>query len=96
MKVRIMGHVICYAYYMGYTTHQERSKNETDAGSITASGRQNGPGKQQSVAAALDALNWEEILGCIAGDDTVMCAARTPEQAEAAQQKLRNILKIKN
>lgn len=45
MKVRIMGHVVCYAYYMGYTTHQERSKNETDAGSITASGRQNGPGK---------------------------------------------------
>ncbi len=25
------------------------------------------------VAAALDALNWPEILGCIAGDDTVMC-----------------------
>lgn len=45
MKVRIMGHVVCYAYYMGYTIHQERSKNETEAGSITASGRQNGPGK---------------------------------------------------
>lgn len=45
MKVRIMGHVVCYAYYMRYTTHQERSKNETDAGSIKASGRQNGPGK---------------------------------------------------
>ena len=45
MKVRIMGHAVCYAYYMGYTTHQERSENETDAGSITASGRQNGPGK---------------------------------------------------
>ncbi len=54
------------------------------------------PGMAMGVAAALDALNWEEILGCIAGDDTVMCAARTPEQAEAAQQKLRNILKIKN
>ena len=28
------------------------------------------------VAAALDALKWPEILGCIAGDDTIMCAAR--------------------
>lgn len=45
MKIRIMGHIVCYAYYMGYTTHRERSKNETDAGSITVSGRQNGPGK---------------------------------------------------
>ena len=45
MKVRIMGHVVCYAYYMGYTTHQESSNYETDAVSFTASGRQNGPGK---------------------------------------------------
>ena len=45
LKVRIMGQIVCCDYHMGYTTHQERSKNETDAGSITASGRQNGPGK---------------------------------------------------
>ena len=45
MKVLIMGHIICYACHMGHTTHQERSKNETDAGSITVSGRQDGPGK---------------------------------------------------
>lgn len=39
------------------------------------------PGMAMGVAAALDALNWEEILGSIAGDDTVMCVARTLEEA---------------
>ena len=31
MKVRIMGHVVCYAYYMGYTTHQKGAENAMDA-----------------------------------------------------------------
>ena len=34
------------------------------------------PGMAMGVAAALDALKWKEILGSIAGDDTVMCVAR--------------------
>lgn len=51
------------------------------------------PGMAMGVAAALDALKWPEILGSIAGDDTVMCAARTSEQAQAARDKLKSILK---
>lgn len=50
------------------------------------------PGMAMGVAAALDALEWEEILGCIAGDDTVMCVARTSEQAEYVVEKLGNVL----
>lgn len=50
------------------------------------------PGMAMGVAAALDAMKWEEILGSIAGDDTVMCAARTSEQAVVAADKLRSIL----
>lgn len=50
------------------------------------------PGMAMGVAAALDAMKWEEILGSIAGDDTVMCAARTAEQAEAVVQRLKDIL----
>ena len=46
------------------------------------------------VAAALDALNWKEILGSIAGDDTVMCVARDAEQAEIVAEKLKGILKL--
>ena len=46
------------------------------------------------VAAALDALKWKEILGSIAGDDTVMCVARDAEQAEIVAEKLKGILKL--
>ncbi len=51
------------------------------------------PGMAMGVAAALDAMKWPEILGSIAGDDTVMCAARTQEQAQAVKEKLKSILK---
>lgn len=50
------------------------------------------PGMAMGVAAALDALNWEEILGSIAGDDTVMCEARTLEEASSVAERLKSIL----
>ena len=39
-------------------------------------------------------LKWKEILGSIAGDDTVMCVARDAEQAEIVAEKLKGILKL--
>lgn len=36
-------------------------------------------GMAMAVAAALDAMQWHEIVGCIAGDDTIMCAIRSAE-----------------
>lgn len=51
------------------------------------------PGMAMGVGAALDALKWTEILGSIAGDDTVMCVARTSEDALAVKEKLKSILK---
>ena len=50
------------------------------------------PGMAMGVAAALDALYWEEILGSIAGDDTVMCVARTLEEASSVAERLKSIL----
>ena len=50
------------------------------------------PGMAMGVAAALDALNWEETLGSIAGDDTVMCVARTLEEASSVAERLKSIL----
>ena len=35
------------------------------------------PGMAMAVAAALDAMECHEIVGSIAGDDTVMCGLRT-------------------
>ena len=52
------------------------------------------PGMAMGVAAALDALNWKEILGSIAGDDTVMCVARDSEQAQNVAERLKGILKL--
>lgn len=51
------------------------------------------PAMAMGVAAALDAMKWEEILGSIAGDDTVLCVAGTARQAEETARRLREILK---
>ena len=49
-------------------------------------------GMAMGVATALDALKWSEILGCIAGDDTIMCACKSSEMAEGVMEKLGSIL----
>ena len=50
------------------------------------------PGMAMGVAAALDALNWKEILGCIAGDDTIMCAVRSVDDTIAVMSRLRKLV----
>ncbi len=46
------------------------------------------PGMAMGVAAALDAMKWPEILGSIAGDDTIMCALRTDDEAETVTERV--------
>lgn len=50
------------------------------------------PGMAMAAAAALDALGWPEILGCIAGDDTIMCAIHSPQDAKLVMGKLVKIV----
>ena len=45
-------------------------------------------GMAMAVAAALDALEFSEVVGSIAGDDTVFVAVRSPEAAAALREKL--------
>lgn len=52
------------------------------------------PGMAMAVAAALDALQLQEIVGTIAGDDTIMCAARSTEDAIAVIDKLRKFVEM--
>ena len=40
------------------------------------------PGMAMAAAAAVDALEFEGLVGTIAGDDTIMVALKTPEVAE--------------
>lgn len=48
-------------------------------------------GMAMAVAAAIDALGLEEIVGSIAGDDTIMCAVRTAKLVPEVIQKLQDI-----
>jgi len=34
------------------------------------------PGVAQAVASCIDGLGWKELLGCVAGDDTIIIAIR--------------------
>ena len=52
------------------------------------------PGMAMAVAAALDALQIQEIVGSIAGDDTIMCAVRSTEDAIAVIDKLRRFIEV--
>ncbi|MCH5260179.1 MAG: arginine repressor [Lachnospiraceae bacterium] len=45
-------------------------------------------GMAMAVAAAVDALRIEEIVGCIAGDNTIMMAMRSEEAAKAVMDKI--------
>lgn len=49
-------------------------------------------GMAGAVCASIDAMNIHEIVGSIAGDDTIMCAIRTTEDTVAIMKKLRKII----
>ena len=49
-------------------------------------------GMAMAVAAALDAMDWNEIVGCIAGDDTIMCAIRSEEETLLVMKKIEKIV----
>ena len=51
-------------------------------------------GMAMAVAAALDAMHLHEIVGCIAGDDTIMCAAKNADMAMGAAEKLRSFVRL--
>lgn len=49
-------------------------------------------GMAMAVAAAMDAMHLSEIAGCIAGDDTIMCAVRSIDDTLIVMDKIRKIL----
>lgn len=52
-------------------------------------------GMAMAVAAAVDALEIEEIVGSIAGDDTIMCAVKTASMVPAVIEKMKEAKNIK-
>ncbi len=49
-------------------------------------------GMAMAVAAAIDAMKLKEIVGSIAGDDTIMMAVRTVQDTQIVMDKIRNVL----
>ena len=49
-------------------------------------------GMAMAVAAAVDAMDWKEVVGCIAGDDTIFCAIRSVDDTILVMDKIRKIV----
>ena len=49
-------------------------------------------GMAMAVAPAIDEMRWNEVVGCSAGADTIMCAVRTNEDTAAVMDKIRKIV----
>ncbi len=49
-------------------------------------------GMAMAVAAALDELRFPEVVGCIAGDDTIFVAVRTLEDTKVLMERLQRLV----
>ena len=49
-------------------------------------------GMAMAVAAAIDSMSIPGIIGCIAGDDTIMCAVKTEEEAPRVMEDLNRLM----
>lgn len=78
----------------GETTYSERYARVLADGMVSMAQADNlvviktVSGMAMAVAAAVDALGIEEIAGCIAGDDTIMCAVKTAELVPGVMKRL--------
>jgi transcriptional regulator of arginine metabolism len=50
------------------------------------------PGNAHALAALVDYLDWEEVLGTIAGDDTILIICRSKANAEKIMQRFLDML----
>ena len=51
------------------------------------------PGMAQAVASAVDALDMYNILGCVAGDDTIIIITRSEESSKEINEKITELMK---
>ncbi len=51
------------------------------------------PGLAQAVAAGIDNLSIADVLGCVAGDDTIMIATRNDAAAKSISERIRTMMK---
>lgn len=51
------------------------------------------PGLAQAVAAGIDNLSIAEVLGCVAGDDTILVATRSDAAAKSISERIHIMMK---
>ena len=51
------------------------------------------PGLANAVATGIDSLNLLSIVGCVAGDDTIMIIVRDEESARDISERIRHLIK---
>ena len=51
------------------------------------------PGLAQAVASGVDSLDLESILGCVAGDDTIIIVTVDEESAAEISEKIKELMK---
>ena len=49
-------------------------------------------GMAMAVAAAIDGLHIPSVVGCIAGDDTIMCVVKTNEDITMVMEKFNKLI----
>jgi transcriptional regulator of arginine metabolism len=49
------------------------------------------PGNASPLAISLDSIGWGEIVGTVAGDDTVLVVTPTPQSARMVQRRLKEL-----
>lgn len=83
----------------GKSAHNERYVRVLKEGFVRMEAAQNilvintVSGMAMAVAAAIDDLNIEGVVGCIAGDDTIMCAIKTADATPLVMNSISRILK---
>ena len=51
------------------------------------------PGLASAVATGIDTIHMVELLGCVAGDDTIIIVARDESSARDISEKLKSMMK---
>ncbi|NLJ99854.1 MAG: arginine repressor [Clostridia bacterium] len=49
------------------------------------------PGTAQAVASCIDNMEWEDLLGTVAGDDAILVIAKTTEKVDAIKERFSSL-----
>ncbi|HAE62032.1 MAG TPA: arginine repressor [Eubacteriaceae bacterium] len=50
-------------------------------------------GGAMAASVAIDSMEWSDIVGCLAGDDTIFVAIRNPEKVTEVVEKFKKLMK---